>query len=215
VTPAADTPTNEGEDKRIFLGQLYLGLRGGAAFNSYSIALKSWGYEGSLTQSFGYEAVFFADFRILRFLGVQAEVIFSPDALIVSKIISINGQSVAVVDRFESLSLTFPILIKIPLDFGVFNLSFYTGGYGILPLGKTRIKSDVGAGPYTAMTEPPLGFIFGLDMGFLLGPGMFVFDMRYSRDFGITTVQSSIKLPYTRDRLSASVGYKFLLWKRK
>ncbi|MDR3161193.1 MAG: PorT family protein [Spirochaetaceae bacterium] len=215
VTPDANTPTNGGEDKRIFQGQLYLGIRGGAAFNTYSIALNSWGYEGSLTQSFGYEVAVFADFRILRFLGVQGEVIFSPDALMVSKIISINGQSVAVIDRFESLSLTFPVLIKIPLDFGVFNLSFYTGGYGILPLGKTRIKSDVGAGAYTATTEPPLGFIFGLDMGFHLGPGMFVLDMRYSRDFGITAVKSPINLPYTRDRLSASLGYKFLLWKRQ
>ncbi|MDR3173705.1 MAG: PorT family protein [Treponema sp.] len=215
VTPAAGTLTNEGDDKRIFQGRLYLGLRGGMAFNSYSIALKSWGYEGSLTQSLGYETAFFVDFQILRFFGIQGEVIFSPDALMVSKIVTINGQSVAVLDQFDSLSLTFPLLIKIPLDFGVFNLAFYAGGYGILPLEETRVKSDVGAGTYAAITEPPFGFIFGLDMGFLLGPGMFVLDMRYSKDFGITTVKSPIKLPYTRDRLSASLGYKFLLWKRK
>ncbi|MDR3166563.1 MAG: hypothetical protein LBT93_01360 [Treponema sp.] len=211
----ADTLTNKGEGKRIFQGQLHLGLRGGATFNSYSIALKSWGYEGSLTQSFAYEAAFLADFRILRFLGIQAEVIFSPDALMISRIETVNGKSVAVIDRFESLSLIFPLLIKIPLDFGGFNLSFYTGAYGILPLGNTQLNSEVGAGAYTAKTDPPIGFVFGLDMGFLAGPGMFVLDMRYGRDFGITTIQSPIKVPYTRDRIAVSVGYKFLLWKRK
>jgi hypothetical protein len=210
---AVDASKNAEEPKGLFLGQLYLGVRAGVTFNSYSIAVQSWGYEGSLTQSFAYEAAFLAEFRILRFLTLQAEAIFSPDALMIAKII--NGQNTVVVDKFDLLSLTFPLLLKVPLEVGVVNLSFYTGAYAILPLGKTRIKSEVEAGVYNAKTDPPLGFVFGLDLGFLLGPGRFLVDMRYSKDFGITTVQSPVQLPYNRARISVSLGYKFLLWQRK
>jgi hypothetical protein len=196
---------------RLFLGQLSLGLRGGAAVNTYQ---KS-SYSSGQSQSLVYEIAFLAEFRILRFLGLQAEVVFSPDIFNITRMISSNGQNISVTDQFSSLSLTFPLLIKIPLEFGIFTLSLHTGPYGILPLGNTRVQSAVETGTYAAKTYPPIGFIVGLDLGFLLGPGRFILDMRYGRDFGVTTISNPPQSSYTRDRISISVGYKFLLWNRK
>jgi hypothetical protein len=52
-----------------------------------------------------------------------------------------------------------------------------------------------------------------MDLGFPLGPGSILFDLRYNRDLGMTNVQSINRLQYTLERIGLSLGYKFLLWK--
>ncbi|MDR2362848.1 MAG: PorT family protein [Spirochaetaceae bacterium] len=210
-TDTDTAPPQEVEKRRIFRGELYAGFRGGASFNTYSIIQKIGGYAGGMSQSFAYEVAFLADFRIFRFFGIQAEAIFNPDTFNAAKAVQNNS----VIDRADSLSMTFPLLLKIPLDLGAFYLSFYTGPYATIPLGNAKIQSNAEAGTYASKMTPPLGFMFGLDLGFTLGPGKLLLDARYGRDFGITVIQNSLQLPYTRDRISVSLGYKFLLWNRK
>ncbi|MDR0689924.1 MAG: PorT family protein [Spirochaetaceae bacterium] len=198
------------EKKRLFRGELHAGLRGGASFNTYSIIQRTGGYEGDKSQSFSYEAALLVDFRVFRFFGLQAEAVFNADIFNALKV----AQNTAVVDEVNSLFLTFPLLLKVPLEFGAFNLSFYAGPYATIPLGNARIQSNVEAGTFAIKIDPPVGFILGLDIGFPLGPGKILLDGRYGRDFGITSIQNSLRLPYARDRISVSLGYKFLLWNR-
>ena len=218
MAPAAETaPQKEAEaevtveKKRIFQGELSVGLRGGASFNTYSVIQRTPGYSGGMSQSFGYEVAFLVDFRIFRFFGIQAEAIFTPDVFNAAKVV----QNTSIIDRVDSLSMAFPLLLKAPLDLGVFNLSLFAGAYAMVPLGNTRIQSNVEAGTYAIEITPPIGFMVGSDLGVRLGPGRVLVDVRYGRDFGVTIVQNSLRLPYNRDRISVSLGYKFLLWNRK
>ncbi|MDR1108232.1 MAG: hypothetical protein LBL19_04275 [Spirochaetaceae bacterium] len=201
----------EGTEKNnLFMGRLYLGFRGGPIFNSYSVFQTSTGYKSGLVQSFSYEAALLADFRIFRFLSIQGEAVFTMDAFATTR----TTQNVSFIDKVTSLSLLFPLIIKVPLDFGPFILALHSGIYFAMPLGKMALKSDIGAGDYTVKLNPPLGFMVGTDLSFPLGPGMFLLDMRYGRDFGISTAQNASRLSYTRDRIAVSLGYKFFIWSR-
>jgi hypothetical protein len=198
------------ESGPFFMGRLYLGLRGGPSFNSYSVFQTSEGYKSGMVQSFSYEAAILADFRIFRFLSVQGEAIFTMDVFATTR----TTQNSSFVDKATSLSLLFPLMIKAPLELGPFTLALHSGIYFALPLGKTALKSDIGPGDYTVKIKPPVGFMIGTDLSFPVGSGMFLLDMRYGRDFGISTVQNDSRLSYTRDRISVSLGYKFFIWSR-
>ncbi|MDR2630557.1 MAG: hypothetical protein LBC60_06520 [Spirochaetaceae bacterium] len=198
---------NPPEEAKRPLGRLYLGLRGGAAFNTYSIPQGTRTYEAGLSRSFSYEAAILAEFRILRLLSLRLEAVFNQDTF---NAVEGNGGSY---NKFKPLTLSFPVLIKMPIDFDVFDLSFYAGLYGTLPLGKMRVQTDSSNDAYTYTVDPPFGVSLGMDLGFPLGPGSILFDLRYNRDLGVTNVQSSSRLQYTMERIGVSLGYKFLLWK--
>jgi hypothetical protein len=214
--PGAAQRTAVGSGDNAF-GRFYLGLRSGAAFNSYSISQVSGGYEAGQSQNFGYEAAILAEFRMLRFLSLQAEAVFAPDSIRASKAVNIGGQTFRVIDNFYSYSLNLPLLLKVPLAIGKVDIALFGGAYFTLPLGRAKaVSEDSGgsSGRHTFAPRPPIGFLFGLDVGLPLGPGSLFFDLRYGRDFGITLVQSADELPYIRNRLSLSLGYKFLLLKK-
>jgi hypothetical protein len=215
LAPEPGTPPGSGDDT---FGRFYLGIRGGAAFNNYSISQVSGGYEAGQSQNFGYEAAFLAEFRMLRFLSLQAEAVFAPDAIRTSKTVDIEGQNVRVIDDFYSYSLNLPLLIKVPLEIGKVDMSLFGGAYFTIPLGQakaTHEDSGGSSGSYSFAPRPPIGFLFGADVGLPLGPGSLFFDLRYGRDFGITLVESADELLYLRNRLSLSLGYKFLLLKKR
>lgn len=198
---------------------LYLGLRGGVALISNTPQV-SGGYESGLNTGVSGEGGVIADIRLFRFLSFQAEAVFAPDALSAAKIVtrpSSDGKDVTrrSVDSFTSMSLIFPFLIKIPLGFEKFILGPYAGLYFTTHIGKMKMEAGDSVdndAVYSFRVNPPLGFTVGGDVGFSLGPGELFFDLRYSRDFGVTSVQNGLQ--YTRERISASVGYKFGLFRR-
>jgi hypothetical protein len=200
-----DTPVEETERP---LRRLYLGLRGGAAFNTYSIPQGTRTYEGGLSRSFSYEAALLAEFRFLRFLSLRLEAIFSQDTF---QAVESGGDGTY--NKFKPILLNFPLLVKMPIDFENFDISIYTGIYGTLPLGNMKVETSSLNKTYNYKIAPPFGVSFGVDLGFPLGPGNLLFDLRYNRDLGVTNVQSINRMQYTLERIGLSLGYKFLLWK--
>ncbi|MDR2759745.1 MAG: PorT family protein [Spirochaetaceae bacterium] len=198
---------SEEENKRS-IGRLYLGLRGGATFNTYSIPQGTRTYEGGLSRSFSYEAALLVEYRIMRFLTLRMEAIFSQDTF---KAVESGGNETY--NEFKPLIMSFPLLIKMPIEFKAFDLSIYAGLYGALPLGKIKVRTGSSNETYSYTIDPPFGVSFGVDLGFPLGPGSILFDLRYNRDLGVTNVQSINRLQYTLERMGLSLGYKFLLWK--
>jgi hypothetical protein len=195
------------------LERFYLGLRGGVSFNNYSVPQVVWDYESGQSRSVGYEAALLAEFRPLRFLSLQAEVIFTQDVFNAARTAQ-GGGTVDRADAFRATSLSFPLLIKLPIEFEIFDLSLYGGAYLILPLGDMNVKIDGSVDTVSVYkVTPPVGFSVGVDLGFLLGPGRLLLDLRYSKNIGVTKVQRNGGLQYTKDMIGLTLGYKFILWK--
>jgi hypothetical protein len=195
--------------------RLYLGVRGAASFNTYS-ALVSGGYEAGTSQGFSADGAIVADFRIFRFLGVQAEAIFNFDTFKVAKITNTTSTtSVRSTDRFSAMSLMFPLVVKVPVDIGNYTVAPFVGIYYAMPLGNLRVKPEgsVGTnGSYAYNINPPLGLLLGVDASVALGPGELFVDLRYSRDIGMTVAEGGYGIQYVRSRIGLSLGYKFLIW---
>ncbi|MDR2629558.1 MAG: hypothetical protein LBC60_01390, partial [Spirochaetaceae bacterium] len=218
-----DQGADEDQETRnsLFTGRLYLGLRGGGSFNAYS-SLVGGGYEAGTSQGFSGNGAVVLEFRIFRFLGLQAEAIFNYDTFKVAKItanLPTVGQSLRSTDRFSAMSLMFPLLVKVPLEIGVFSLSPFVGIYYAMPLGKVHMDpSDsrtAAAASYTYTVNPPLGLVLGIDTGLTLGPGELFLDLRFSRDIGMTVAEKGYGIQYVRNQIGLSLGYKFLIWKKR
>jgi hypothetical protein len=213
VTYIVMEPVRTREEEPPPLERFYLGLRAGASFNNYSVPQVLRDYKSGQSRSVGYEAALVAEFRAMRFLSFQTEVIFTQDFFRAAKTVQSGGTSEQV-DTFRAMSLSFPLLVKLPIEFEIFDLSLYAGGYFTLPLGKMNMKIDGSANASSAYTvSPPMGFSFGVDLGFLLGPGRILLDLRYSKNIGVTKVQRDDGLQYTKDSIGLTLGYKFILWK--
>jgi hypothetical protein len=106
----------------------------------------------------------------------------------------------------------FSFLLKVPLGFESFVLSFYAGAYYWL-FSPWQGESGDGGGAGSFSVSFPLGFIIGADMGIPLGPGELFIDLRYGRDIGITVIQNGPR--YNRERTSVGMGYKFGFFKKK
>jgi hypothetical protein len=218
VIAAENTPTYvvenkviTGEERRLPMERFYLGLRGGASFNTYTIPQAVWRYESGRNRRVSYEAALFAEFKAFRFLSFQAEVVFAQDFFTAKEIIP---SAASQVDTFRAMSLSFPLLIKVPISFKFFDISPYAGAYFTLPLGKVDEKADGSVSSSSAYTvKPPVGFSLGVDMGYLLGPGRLLLDLRYNRNIGITRIQRTGGLQYMKDAIGLTLGYKFILWK--
>jgi hypothetical protein len=197
--------------------RLYLGLRGGGFLNT-SMPQASGDYEAGVSQGFSGEGAVLAEFRMFRFFSLQAEAVFIYDTFKAAKKTQKGQELVRSTDTFRSLSLMFPLLIKIPLELGSVTLSPFAGAYYIMPLGKMNIvpgDSDEQAGSYSYRIAPAFGLSLGLDAGFPLGPGAFFAGLRFDRNLGITTVESGNGMHYSRNRIGFSLGYELLLWKQR
>jgi hypothetical protein len=202
------------EEKRPIMERLYLGLRGGASFNTYTIPYADGTYESDRKWDISYEAALLAELKVLRFLGFQTEVIFTQWQMFFLKT-GQGGGMANQVDTFRAMALSFPLLVKVPIEFGFFDLSLYGGAYLTLPLGRVDVQTG-GLVTSTAAYKInlPIGFSAGVDLGYLLGPGRFFLDLRYSRNIGVTKIRSASGLQYTKDMIGLTLGYKFILWKQ-
>jgi hypothetical protein len=202
--------------KRLFVGELNLGFRGGGAYNSYGSQISANGYEAGESQGFSGEGAVTLEFRIFRFLSIRAEAVFTHDTFKAVKMTPRPGQYVRSTDHYKAMSLMFPFLVKMPIEIGEFTVSPFGGGYFVMPVGKmTLIFDDSGraGASYPYAVSPPFGFILGVEGAYNLGPGAIFADLRFGRDIGTTMIQQGIQ--YSRSRLSLSLGYMFRLWRRR
>jgi hypothetical protein len=194
--------------------RLYLGVRAAGSFNTYA-TLVAGGYEAGTSQGFSLDGAVLVDFRIFRFLGLQAEAIFNFDTFKVAKIVN---NSYRTTDRFSAMSLMLPLLVKVPVDIGKFTVSPFVGAYYILPLGTLKMTPESPQGSdasYSYKTNPALGFLVGVEASLAMGPGEIFTDFRFGRDIGTTVANGGNGVQYVRSRIGLSVGYKFMIWGRK
>ncbi|MDR0590206.1 MAG: hypothetical protein LBG25_06640, partial [Spirochaetaceae bacterium] len=95
-----------------------------------------------MSQGFSGNAAVVAEYRMFRFLGLQAEAIFNYDAFKVAKITEDPGRNIRSTDKFRAMSLMVPLLIKVPLAIGKFVLSPFGGVYYTMPLGSLKMEPD-------------------------------------------------------------------------
>jgi hypothetical protein len=188
--------------------RFYLGLRtGGAASAYYSRTTER--YDAGMSQGFGVELAFMAEYRPCRYLSFLGEAVFSLDAFKVFRVNQVGNQDIHTTSQYTALSAFFPLLIKAPFEVASFSISLLAGVYFILPLG--QIVDERGSYPYRV--DLPLGFMVGMEMGHTLGPGDLFVSLRYSRDLGMTMVDSGLQ--YTPNRVVFSIGYRFGFLKTK
>jgi hypothetical protein len=219
VETVSDTGNSgEGETRsQPYMRRFYLGLRGGGFLNS-TMPQTSGNYEGGVSQGFSGEGAIVAEFRIFRFLSLQAEGIFMYDTFKAAKKVESGTDLIRSTDIFRSLSLMFPLYIKAPLEIGNFTLSPFVGVYYTMPLGSMIIipgNSDEVRGVYTYIIDPFLGISLGIDVGLPLGPGEIFAGLRFDRNLGLTKVRTPDRMEYGRHRIGLSFGYKFLIWKSR
>ena len=113
-------------------------------------------------------------------------------------------------DRYKATSFQVPVLLKAFLPFGKWRPSLYLGPYVVLLL----LPINGPDGSYSYRIYPPIGIIWGIDLGHTLGPGELFFDLRYEMNLSMTIVQAT-GLQYNQNRISMSLGYRFGLWSRR
>ena len=191
----------------------YLGLRAGGHLNTFTFQT-SGDYEPGLRLAFSGEGAVLAEFRIARLLSLQAEAIFIYNAFEAGKKTQNGVQVIHSTDTFWHLSLMFPLLIKVPVEVGRFTLSPFAGGYYTMALGPMN-RVDEDGGTYSYNMDLPFGISLGIDMGLVLGPGEIFVGLRFDQDLGITTAEGRNGPQYSRNRIGLSLGYEFLLGKKR
>jgi hypothetical protein len=169
--------------------RFFAGFKGGAAFSGRYFQSTP-GYYSGYSNGIGAEGGLVLELRVLRFLAFQTEADFVYDVFEAPEAGTEGARSVS------SLSLSFPLLVKVPLSFEAFTLAPYAGVYYTLGLGETT-RMDL-----------PLGFTVGTDLGFPMGPGEMFGDIRYGRDLGAAAIGKDGP-EHIRDRISLGLGYKF------
>ena len=113
-----------------------------------------------------------AELRLFPFFGLQLEALFPYDAFSAVKTISEDGDRRISSAMFSTMSLTFPVMLKVPVEFERFALSFYAGAYYWLFFSwREEGESGGGGGMDDFSVSFPLGVIIGADTGIPLGPG--------------------------------------------
>jgi hypothetical protein len=204
-----DGRDTRGDGKSPAFSRLYLGLRGGASFNTYETRGTGTYQPGSI-KSIGLETALTAELRIRYFLSIQTETAFNLESFMPFIRKRQGNDEIFTNDRYRAASFQIPLLFKVSLPFGEWRPSFYFGPYVALLL--LPIKNP--AGSYSYRMRPPFGIIWGMDLGYTLGPGEIFFDLRYEMSLGMTIVQATM-LQYNQNRISMSLGYRFGLWKRR
>jgi hypothetical protein len=198
-----------GGDKNAAFPGLYLGPRGGVSFNIYEIR-GTGTYQSGSVKSIGPETALTVELRLLRFLSFQTEAGFNRESFRPFMVKRQGNNEIFTSDLYRAASFQIPLLLKTALTFGKWRPAFYLGPCFILPL--SPITGTEGS--YPARISPPFGIIWGMDLGYTLGPGELFFDLRYELNLGMTIVRAAT-FQYTRNRISMSLGYRFGLWNRQ
>ncbi|MDR1617930.1 MAG: hypothetical protein LBS06_02635 [Treponema sp.] len=201
--PAPSPPARPRNDNPDYW--LYLGLRGGGSWRPYAEGGESF-FEGAglADQAFTWEGAFQASVRLLPFLALQGEAVFTQDRIFSRDV------------EISSYSMMFPLLVRFIIRKNNVTFSPLGGVYYILPVGDMEFSSS-GVSVFSSWNHPlPLGYTLGLSAGIKLGPGDLFFDLRYSGDLSAAEIDNvaGSKL-YTRNMVSFTLGYEFGFINRK
>jgi hypothetical protein len=191
---------------------LYMGLRGGASLNTYTV--KEFGtFKGSSEQGFGGELAFALELRPWRFLSLQTEALLFLETFNVVEVLAESGaEDPNTPVGITSISLLVPLLLKFPFEVGGIGLYFSFGPYFVLPLTQARdlVKDLVDIDVVSYQMALPYGVCFGLDTGYRLGRGDLFVSLRYNYDLGVAAIAD--ELQFNRQRLVISFGFRIGLF---
>jgi hypothetical protein len=183
---------------------LFLGGRiGGGSSDWYFYENKTMGViRQPVTLLYNVNVAFQASVHLMRFLDIQTELLLSTDFKSTSGLVSDEVQDDGV---FSLWSLQIPLLAKFTLNAGRLKAGVYGGIYFYVPLfnvGDDRLQQ------YFSYTPDQPGFMFGLSLGWKLGPGHLFLDGRYSYD-GHWINNDRNDAMYYRQSVKVSLGYEW------
>jgi hypothetical protein len=181
---------------------LFLGAMAGMRFPSFDTDDTDWDntdIEGDPTFSGG----LFMGMDFGRVI-VQAEVAFNEDK---GTIENIPG-----FDKGNGKSLMIPLIVKGDFHLGPVVLQPLAGVYFNVTLGDLELEGSMGGKePYA---YPPIGMLFGGDVGIGFGRNLIFLDFRYAMDLGKTAVGNDPKTAWRRSAIMFNVGYQFFIWRK-
>ncbi|MDR2158745.1 MAG: hypothetical protein LBP23_01620 [Treponema sp.] len=196
---------------------LRLGFRLGPSLRFYTPSNDT-PYTGGDTHTVAMDLALHANLRLLPFLSIQVETIFTWDnASLWAYRIGANNE----IDRYTkdhtSFSLLFPLLVKLDLYPGNFKISPFLGAYCLAPLGNLRASNSLNSEKHSLSwgVSPPLGLLAGLSGTRKMGPGAIVADLRYAADLGCMEAKNGNIEEFRRGMISLTVGYELGFFTRK
>jgi hypothetical protein len=153
--------------------------------------------------------------RLNSLLSLQLEILLTGDIMVYRGLDIIAGEYVLVNEKFTTLSLMFPILLKVNFKAGPVRLSPLAGLYLTAPLGRARYRRSIGgiSDSYSWSLSVPLGFTAGLEGALRYGPGRLFTGVRYGVDFGFLTINNGTPIDAAtngrRHMVSIYLGYEF------
>jgi hypothetical protein len=196
---------------------LRLGFRLGPSVRFYTPSNDT-PYTGGDTHAVSMDMAFQANLRLLPFLSVQAEAIFTWDnASLWAYRKGANNEIDRYTNDYTAFSLQFPLLVKFDLYPGKFKISPFFGGYCLAPLGNLRASNSLNGETHSFSwrASPPLGLLAGLSGTRKLGPGAIIADLRYAADLGGIEAKNGGINEFRRGMISLTVGYELGFFTRK
>ncbi|MDR2618071.1 MAG: hypothetical protein LBC62_04290 [Treponema sp.] len=192
---------------------LRLGFRAGPSLRFYTPS-RDTRYTGGDTHAAALDLAFQANLRVLPFLSVQAEAVFTWDN---ASLWAYQTGAVRYTKDYTAFSLQFPVLVKFDFYPGIFKVSPFLGLYYLAPLGKLKASSslDDETRSLSYQVSPPLGFLAGLGGSMKMGPGAVVADLRYAADFGDLEAKDGSTEEFRRSMISLTLGYELGFFTRK
>ena len=212
--PQDDSP---GVETGLLTHWLYLGFRAGPSFRFYTPAGDT-PYTGGDTFAPSLDLALQANLRLLSFLSVQWELVFTWDN---ASCWTYYRRTPLETNRYTrdytSFSLQVPLTVQANLYPGAFKVSPFFGPYVLVPLGDMRATNsrDSQERSYAYAYSPPLGLLGGLNVALKLGPGLFFGYLRYTMDLGEARPDQGDMLQYRRSMVSITLGYEWGLLAKK
>ncbi|MDR1506247.1 MAG: hypothetical protein LBI67_04015 [Treponema sp.] len=186
---------------------LYLGLRTGPSLRFYTPSDDT-PFTGGDTMSVALDIALQANLRLLSFLSVQTEAVFTWDKASMwaytGPITSYNRYT----KDYTALSFQIPLIVKFDFYPRDFRLSPFIGAYYLLSLGKLKASDSLSGGKESLSykVSPSVGFLGGLSGAMQFGPGMLIADLRYAADLGEFEARGAEV--FGRRMISFTVGYE-------
>jgi hypothetical protein len=168
-------------------------------------------YTGGDTRSLSLDTALQANLRLLPFLSIQGEALFTWDNASYWNYTRVSGITDRYTQDYTAFSLQFPLSVRLDLYPGKFRVSPFLGLYFLAALGnlKTTNSLDNREQSWSYRVSPPVGLLGGLNVGRELGPGVMFLDLRYGIDLGEPEVRSGDLKTYRRSMVSLTVGYEW------
>jgi hypothetical protein len=219
-TEEADPSQPAGETGNPGNKLLYLGLRLGPSLRMYT-PFGDTPYTGGDTYALSMDTAFQINLRLLSFLSIQGEAVFTWDNAPVWDYITGPDSEIRYTQDYTAVSIQFPLMVKLDLYPGKFRVSPFLGAYYFWALGDLKNTNSLNDNQrsWAYDISPPLGLLGGLNGAIKLGAGMIFADLRYTADLGTIVreepgVSEGLEI-YRRSMVSLTLGYEWGFFAKK